>query len=191
MQKHIEDCKEKITRGQSSNKICSLVHGKEYICSQAHSRQDCLLQVWFFKCSVWRTLKPLGALAHRNSFCGMETVCTSWEFNTKYLQVGAWEWFSTISKMRGSITSVLFSFGNPCQCNIHNPLAWWGLQFKAGLKKTKQKKRCSRKTLYIIAMAIQFNSEPNGQHSTEDQCSLSERGGKDWEVFICLTELTE
>lgn len=45
--------------------------------------------------------------------------------------------------------------------------------------KKQNKKRCTRKTLYIIAMAIQFNSEPNGQHSTEDQCSLSERGGKD------------
>lgn len=33
-------------------------------------------------------------------------------------------------------------------------------------------------------MPIQFNSEPNVQHSTEDQCSPSERGEKHWAVFM-------
>lgn len=46
--------KKKLQKGQSSNKICSLIRGKIYLCSQTHSSQAHLLQVCFCECSVWR-----------------------------------------------------------------------------------------------------------------------------------------
>lgn len=45
--------KKKLQGGQSSNKICSLVRGNIYLCSQTYSSQAHLLQVCFCKCSVW------------------------------------------------------------------------------------------------------------------------------------------
>lgn len=46
--------KKKLQGGQSSNKICSLFHGKINLCSQIYSRQAHLLQVCFCECSIRR-----------------------------------------------------------------------------------------------------------------------------------------
>lgn len=46
--------KKKLQGGQSSNKICSLLHGRINLCSQAHSRQAHLPQVCICEYSVWR-----------------------------------------------------------------------------------------------------------------------------------------
>lgn len=41
---------------------------------------------------------------------GVERVCTSWGFSTKYLQAGAWPWCSIISKLKGNYT-LIFLWG--------------------------------------------------------------------------------
>lgn len=46
--------KKKLQGGQSSNKICSLLHGKINLCSQTHSRQAHLPQVCICECPVSR-----------------------------------------------------------------------------------------------------------------------------------------
>lgn len=103
--------KKKLQGGQSSHKICSLLHGKINLCSQPHSRQAHLPQVCI--CEEFSLTPPETSL-----LCGVLTICTTWGFNSKYLQDEIRGLCSIISKIRGSITFLSFCGGGGGGGNI-------------------------------------------------------------------------